>query len=54
MPTAVRSDTFQQCCLCGISYAEVNIIMGFELMTDRNKPIVELLYGSQINDKNKV
>ena len=37
-----------------VAYAEVNIIMGFELMTERNKPIVELLYGCEIDDKNQV
>ena len=37
-----------------VPYAEVNVIMGFELMTARNKPLIELLFGCEINDKNKV
>ena len=37
-----------------VAYAEVNIIMGFELMTVRNKPLIELLYGGKVDNKNKV
>ena len=37
-----------------VAYGEVNVIMGFELMTARNKPLIELLYGNKIDEKNKV
>ena len=37
-----------------VAYAEVNVIMGFEMMTSRNKPLIELMYGCKIDSKNKV